>query len=124
LIEHHFHIERAYYKELLLKSVESKSITPWLEYVTHAFALELENAITRISLREKDHTIEKTFKLSDRQKEIILYLNTPQSSITNRHVQKMFKISPITASRELAKLVNHGLIYVEGKGRAVSYSKV
>ncbi len=124
LVEHHFHIERAYFKELLSKSIESKNITPWIEYVTNAYTLELEETINRISLREKDQTIEKTFKLSDRQKDILSYLSTPQTTITNRLVQRMFKVSPITASRDLAQLVQHGLIYSEGKGRAVTYTKV
>ncbi len=124
LVEHHFYIERAYFKELLSKSIESKTITPWIEYVTHAYTVELEETINRISLREKDQTIEKTFKLSERQKDILSYLSTPQSTITNRHVQKMFKVSPITASRDLAQLTKLGLIYADGKGRAVNYAKV
>lgn len=124
LIEHFFHIERAYYKELLSNALEGKNITPWLEYMTTAYVTELEESIQKISMRERDSVIAKAFKLSDRQKEILAYFTTPESTITNRQVQKMFKVSAITASRDLSKLVLQGLLYSEGKGRAVTYSKV
>lgn len=124
LIEPHFYKERAYYKEQLKNALLLNNITSWMEYVTSAYITELEEGIQKIALRESDGAVAKTFNLSDRQKEILEQLTEPTASITNRQVQKLFKISPITASRDLSKLVKLGLIKVEGKGRAVSYSKI
>lgn len=64
------------------------------------------------------------FELSDRQKETLANLDQPGATITNKKVQKLFKISQITASRDLAKLANLGLLITHGKGRAVYYTRV
>ncbi len=45
-------------------------------------------------------------------------------TITNKKVQKLFKVSQITASRDLAKLASVGLLFTHGKGRSVYYTKV
>lgn len=64
------------------------------------------------------------WELNDRQKEILTYMEQPNLTITNKKVQKLFKVSQITASRDLAKLTNLGLLFVHGKGRSVFYTKV
>ncbi|MCX6732604.1 MAG: hypothetical protein NTV98_03635 [Candidatus Roizmanbacteria bacterium] len=50
--------------------------------------------------------------------------STPGAKVSNRMVQKKFKVSQITASRDLAKLADSGLIFAIGKGRSTYYTKV
>jgi Fic family protein len=50
-------------------------------------------------------------------------VDRPGTRITNKMVQKHFKVSQITASRELAKLATLGLIISIGKGRSIYYTK-
>ncbi len=62
--------------------------------------------------------------LNERQKAILTLLEVPEAVITNKKVQREFHISQITSSRDLAKLVNLGLLFPHGKGRSVYYTKV
>ena len=64
------------------------------------------------------------WEITTRQKEIMMYLENPTASVTNKTVQKLFNISQITASRDLARLANLGLLLAHGKGRSVYYTKV
>ncbi len=64
------------------------------------------------------------FELNDRQTSILNMLDLPQGSITNRKIQKAYKVSQITASRDLAKLTTLGFLFSHGKGRSVYYTKV
>lgn len=63
------------------------------------------------------------WKLNDRQKKILDIMENPELKITNKIVQKQFGISQITASRDLAKMVNLGVLLPHGKGRSVFYTK-
>lgn len=64
------------------------------------------------------------WELNDRQKEILTYLEQPDLTITNKKVQNLFKVSQITASRDLTRLVALGLLFAHGAGRSVYYTKV
>lgn len=64
------------------------------------------------------------FELNDRQKSILNMLDQPTASITNRLTQKAYKVSQITASRDLAKLTTLGFLFSHGKGRSVYYTRV
>ncbi len=63
------------------------------------------------------------FDLNERQKEIISLVDKPNSKISNKHVQKIFNVSQITASRDLAKLASLGLLFAISKGRSTFYTK-
>ena len=65
-----------------------------------------------------------TWKLTERQKKIMEKLENPNIQITNRDVQKMFTVSQITASRDLSKMVNLGILLPHGKGRSIFYTRV
>lgn len=62
--------------------------------------------------------------LTNRQQQIISLLHNPATSITNKVIQKKYKISQITASRDLAMLVHLGIIIAHGRGRSVSYTRI
>ena len=67
---------------------------------------------------------EKIGELNERQKVIMTLLDDPQAIITNRTIQKIFHVSAITSSRDLAKLTMLGLLIQQGKGRSVRYTRI
>ena len=78
----------------------------------------LQNTLKRYARELKDLSpdglgISSSFwDLNERQKVILGILDQPGVSITNKTVQKRFKISQITASRDLSKLAILGLLLV------------
>lgn len=124
-VENSFFHERVYYKNIIQESYNQNDLTPWLEYFSEAFAAQLKKVIETISVKQSELSVDiDFFELNDRQKNILSLLDQPGAVITNKKVQKLGKISAITASRDLTKLVELGLIFPKGKGRSTSYSKV
>ncbi|MCX7997201.1 MAG: hypothetical protein N2691_05640 [Patescibacteria group bacterium] len=122
VFEEFFHRERVYYKKQLQKSIESKSATGWLEYATAGFIPVIENLYAQYTIvASPEGRPASFFHLTDRQKKILLLLEEPQSVISNKKVQQLCGVSQITASRELAKLVELGLLFPSGKGRSTIY---
>jgi Fic family protein len=100
------------------------NVTPWLEFVVEGTEYQLNKILKQISSREYEATQEKQLlDLNERQKNILSFLDQPSSKINNKTVQKMFKISAITAARDLAKLTRLGLLFTVGKGRSTYYTK-
>lgn len=108
------------YKRELVITKRQETITSWLEY----YSKIIMTAMDRLSDELKKTQVSPTLPLSSRQKTILSHLDNPQNRITNRAVQKLFKISQITASRDLSKLVTFGLLYPHGKGRSVYYTRI
>lgn len=102
------------------------NLTPLLENFSSVLANQLEKTANfDLNTADLDVGLSNSFwELNDRQKAILNYLEQPNLSITNKKVQNLFKVSQITASRDLAKLTNLGLLFVHGKGRSVFYTKV
>ncbi len=117
-----------YYREDLMslkeatRSIETrKNATNWLEYFTTGIKKGMERTLDNIT--KQNTAFDRKWKLSNRQKIIFEKLDNPNIKITNREVCKMFSISQITASRDLSKMVNLGLLLPHGKGRSVFYTK-
>jgi Fic family protein len=114
------------YRDNHERALSAVSLTLWLEYFAQNIVKQLEEIIQSIRI-PKSGTIDvrKSFwQLNERQRSILNYLDQPQITITNRQVQKKFKISQITASRDLTKLTNLGRLLSHGKGRSVYYTKI
>lgn len=114
------------FKQNHQRALESVSLTLWLEYFAGSILNQLES-IVQIIEKPKAAALdlrESFWQLNERQKSILSYLDYPQAAITNRQIQKRFKTSQITASRDLAKLTNLGFLFSHGKGRSVSYTKI
>ena len=113
------------YQLTLEGAVSSKAQTLWLEFFAKAVQGSLEKALGQIAEnRIRSETLSSNLDLNERQKEILTLLENPEATITNRYVQKLFKVSQITASRDLAKLASLLLIFGHGKGRSVYYTRV
>lgn len=124
-IEESFKKDIQNYREMEQSTHETHNLTVWLEYYAQKLLEQLEE------IQEDVETIHfhldipsRNFELNDRQREILSLLDMPDKNITNRDVQKQFKVSQITASRDLARLAAFGIIFAHGKGRSVYYSKV
>lgn len=106
------------------KALTAPNITNWIEFYVKELALHLEATYTQLSQTAKLPVQEEIGKLNERQKTIMTLLEDPKAIITNRTVQKIFHISQITASRDLAKLTALGLLFPHGKGRSVRYTRI
>ena len=115
----------ATYRRLSDTSAKTHTLTAWLEYMAQSMRTNLESIASDI--RESRFHIEfppSFWELSDRQKEILKRMAHPDATVTNRQVQKYFRVSQITASRDLSRLTSLGLLYPHGKGRSVYYTKI
>ena len=114
------------FKENHERALNAVSLTLWLEYFTKSIIGQLETIVRSIK-KPKSGTVdlkESFWQLNERQRLILNLLDQPQTTITNRQIQKKYKISQITASRDLAKLTNLGYLFSHGKGRSVYYTKI
>ncbi len=101
----------------------------WVEATTHGYRLSPELSITFVNgngplkVKSKPQEVE-SFSLSDtlnyRQIKILQSLKK-RDFISMKDVQKLFKVSPITASRDLSQLHACEKILKVGKGRATQY---
>lgn len=113
------------FKENHERALSATSLTLWLEYFAESILKQLESIIQSIKTPKSGPDVKKSiWQLNERQKSILSFLDQPQATITNRQVQKRHKTSQITASRDLAKLANLGLLLSHGKGRSVYYTKI
>lgn len=119
-------IEGTGFRENHERALSAVSLTLWLEYFAQSILNQAEQLAQSIA-KPKAQTLElreSFWKLNERQKSILSFLDSPQATMTNRQIQKRFKTSQITASRDLAKLTNLGFLFSHGKGRSVYYTKI
>lgn len=122
--------EKEAFADAFGKGIASENMTLWLEY----FANRVEQALQRV-IREIELSLRgqygrefgvspSFFALNERQRGILALLQQPDVTIKNRQVAKRYRVSQITASRDLAKLTTLGLLFAHGKGRSVYYTRV
>lgn len=125
VIEEFFFSDLIHYKDLLNKLSKQTNLTEWLEYVTRGMVMQLQKIVKIISSEKRTSVnYEPIFELNDRQKKILSLLNQPGLKINNKMIQKLYKVSQITASRDLSKLTSLGLVIAIGGGRSTYYTKV
>jgi Fic family protein len=116
-------LEECWHPDLI---IYRSNLTPILEEFSKVLANQLEKTAD-LNLESQAELVGLSasfWELNDRQKAILNYLEQPNLTITNKKVQNLFNISQITASRDLAKLANLGLLFTHGKGRSVFYTRV
>ncbi len=125
VLEKHFAVDQVAFQHATDFALKTQNLTLWLEYFTQATINQLEEAISKThSPVLSPHLPPASFwKLNKRQKAILALLNQPNTIITNRQVQKIFKVSQITASRDLARLKSLNLVFSHGQGRSTGYSR-
>lgn len=125
VFEEYFSQHSDRYHRLIAESIRDSNVTGWLEFVVEAAEYQLNKLLTNIT--SKDFNMDSShaiLDLNERQKAILASLDEPGSKISNKLIQKTYKISPITAARDLAKLSNLGFLFPIGKGRSTYYTKV
>lgn len=116
--------ERKFYEGYYTTAIAKPNVTGWLEYFIKTVCLQLELTYQSLTQSQTKIEEEKIGRLNERQKVIMSLLEDPQAIITNRTIQKVFHISAITSSRDLAKLTMLGLLIQQGKGRSVRYTRI
>jgi Fic family protein len=114
------------FRENRKRAFDAVSLTLWLEYFASCVLGQAES-ISQSIIKPKTQILdirESFWKLNERQRATLGLLDSPQTTITNRQIQKQLKTSQITASRDLSKLTDLGLIFSHGKGRSVYYTKI
>lgn len=100
-------------------------MTLWHEYITdtiHASLHTLMETVAHASTLLLPES--ETRAISRRQEHILALLDHPAEKITNRDITRRFRVSQITASRDLSRLASFGLLFAHGKGRSVYYTKL
>jgi len=105
---------------------KEQNLTFWLEFTARTLIEELESTLESMKKAKSTPRTQQTptEMLSERQQSIVELFNKPGIRVNNRQIQKLFKISQITASRDLSLLAELGIIIPVGKGRSTSYVKV
>ena len=125
ILDEFFRKDPVSYRRAQETTIGSKNQSLWLEYFTGGIALQLQKALTDIKNQKFQADLPSSFwNINERQKQILNSLEQPGARVTNKNVQKLFGVSQITASRDLAKLTTLGLLFSHGKGRSVYYTKV
>jgi uncharacterized membrane protein len=124
VVEEIFNTRKAEYAAFVNGAENNTVLNAWITFYARCIIEELKICLERLQQGSLDKKYRHKRFLNDRQKEILTNLINPESSITNKKVQEMFGVSQLTASRELSKMVEQGLLRVYGKGRSVYYSRI
>lgn len=116
------------FRNNLQNAIKTQNLTLFLEFFGQSIINQVRESLSQLRFdipRTRQIASDlNAWKLDERQKAILSCLEQPETNITNRKAQKLFKVSQITASRDLAKLARLGLIFPHGKGRSIYYTKV
>lgn len=123
-LEDYWNQNKAEYLQTVQKANTSANTTLWLEYFCTAVAAQMTTIKTALLSLISTPAPTTLKRLTTRQKEILHLLEKPETPITNKQVQEFFKVSQITASRDLARLSILGLLLPHGKGRATHYTRI
>lgn len=93
----------------------------WLDFIVDALITEIQ-ALLGVSTSGAETPFMEV--LLPRHIRIMSLFDNPLVRITNKILQEKFGISQITASRDLAKLTDMGLLKVHAKGRSTYYTKI
>lgn len=126
LVMEQFFFESKTRLDLLFQKYTRKedNLNEWLEFMLGGILTSSESVVAYLNKSSSSNDYHELTELNDRQRQIITLLDPPGSSITNRDVQRQFKVSQITASRDLARLTALGLLFTNGKGRSIYYTRV
>ena len=124
-IDEYYYQHKDRFSKLITQSLRDPNVTPFLEFVVEATEAQLIKLLAKITAKNLITTDQSSILLlTNRQQDILGAVHAPGSKISNKDLQRIFKISPITAARDLAKLTSLGFLFSIGKGRSTYYTKV
>ncbi len=121
--EQYFATHKDRYHTIMLQCMKDNNLTPWLEFYADAVEYQLGRLLKDIQNSGDTGSDTNMLLLNARQKLIISSLDEPDSKISNREVQNRFKVSAITAARDLTQLAQLDLVIPIGRGRSTYYMK-
>lgn len=105
--------------------LSAANMSKTLEQFVFELNLLTEALIEKIKDNRYDlHYPSGFFELSSRQQNILALFENPETKVTNRLISHQYKVSQITASRDLSRLASLGLVLSSGKGRGTYYLKI
>jgi Fic family protein len=113
----------AYYAALQSVHQGTGDLTKWLEYFVEgvdASVAVVKERVIRLSSERLRKAKKGQIALTERQMKIVEFINQ-RGKITNRDVQRMFKLSDEGALKEIKKLIKLDVIESHGKGRSLHY---
>lgn len=123
--EHNWYSDKATYTRLGQLYLTDHSLNTWLSFITESMRDHMEALAADMQASRFHMDVPPSFwQIHDRQKKLLTLMEAPDTAMTTKKVQKLFKISQITASRDLTRLASLGLLCPHGKGRSVFYSKI
>jgi Fic family protein len=114
---------KAYYDALKTVDPKTRDMTAWLEYFSEGVAVSVEAIRKRVIGLSKDIKILKQkgqIGLTERQMRIVERIIS-KGSITNREARELLGLSDEGVRKEIAKLIELGVLAKEGEGRATHY---
>jgi hypothetical protein len=125
VISEYFRRDVTTLERITTSTVKRANLTIWLEYYADGIEQELSKTLQNIKDEASSFTKTKAYwRLNQRQINILSQLDSPGTSITNIQLRKMFKVSHMTAKRDLMRLIAFGIIVQRGKGRGIHYTRV
>jgi Fic family protein len=128
-IDNYYHLYRDKYIDALRNTLSSKyadhyDCTKWLGFFTRSLHVQMSDLEAKLTdwrmFINKAHADWKPFGLSDRQVDGLMYAMRV-GSITRKDYIEIAHISPLTATRDLADMVQRGLLTPMGNGRNRMY---
>ena len=123
-LDEYYNQDRAsYYEALRSVDPQTQDLTEWLEYFVQGVAVEMVRVERRVEELARLYRVEQAteqISLNLRQIKLLDYLQS-SGSISNSEYQELFMVSKRTASNDLGELAAHGLLSIEGAGRATRY---
>lgn len=114
---------QSYYKALQSVDQKTLDLTYWLEYFVEGVNVSIQavkERVVRLSSERLRKTERGQIALTERQMRIVEFINQ-NSKIAIGDISKMFKITRQAALKEVSKLVDLGVVKLQGKGRGAHY---
>lgn len=125
VLEEYYRQDIVSFNQAIESATKGNNLTLWLEYFAQGVSFQAQKVLNELKEGVSTPTLPVSyFRLNERQKKIMALVTKPNLVITNKKVQEMFGVSQITASRDLSKLSNIGLLVAHGKGRGVYYTRI
>lgn len=123
--ENYWKVHHSSYNQIITNTTTQGRLTSWLEFFAEGLQHEFEKTVKKLAFPESHMGLQSLqLTLNERQRHILKLMENPHMKVTNRTIQKLFTVSQITASRDLTKLANVGLLLAHGKGRSIYYTRV
>lgn len=119
------HVKKSYYKALEITQQSSLDITPWLQWFLENLLLAIDNSeelLKSVFKKAEFWNTHKDIIFSKRQSDILnSFMDDFKGNLTTKKWAKMGNCSHDTATRDIADLIEKGILIKQGEARATHY---